>query len=368
VKLTAHTKLLPTPTQSQALLETLELANQACNAISQCAWENQTFRRVPLHKLVYYVIRERFGLSAQVTVRCISKVVEAYKLDRQTQRIFRPDGAIAYDARILSWSLAGQSVSLWTVAGRQQVPFACGAGQLELLASQQGESDLCLVDGAFYLLATCEVAEPEPEAVEDFLGVDLGIVNLAVDSQGQTFSGAQVKRVRQAHRRLRAKLQRKGTRGARRRLKQRRRKERRFASHTNHCISKQLVEKAQRTRQGMALEELSGIRLRVKARRRQRSRLHSWAFAQLRQFIEYKARRVGVPVMVVDPRYTSQRCFVCGHVAKANRKNRNDFTCEVCGHAAPADFNAARNIASRAAVNQPDYSRSRSVSLSGAVG
>ena len=167
-----------------------------------------------------------------------------------------------------------------------------------------------------------------------------------------------MRRVRGANRRLRARLQRKGSRGARRKLKRRSKKERRFATHTNHCISKQLVEKAQRTRKGIALEDLQGIRRRARASRKQRSELHSWAFHQLRRFIEYKARRAGVMVMIVDPRHTSQACSRCGHVSKSNRKSRHEFECEVCGYAAPADFNAACNIAGRAAVNQPDYSPS----------
>jgi IS605 OrfB family transposase len=358
VKLTAHLKLLPTEAQRQTLLETLERANQACDRISQEAWEQKTFRQVPLHRLAYREIRAAFGLSAQVTVRCIGKVADAYKQDRQRLRRFRKHGSIAYDDRILSWSLESRTVSIWTLAGRQRLEYTGSAAHLEMLRRRQGESDLSYREGEFYLLATCEVEEAEPEEPQGYLGVDLGIVELAVDSQGQVFGGAEVRRVRGANRRLRARLQRKGSRGARRRLKRRSKVERRFASHTNHCISKQLVEKAQRTRQGIALEDLQGIRRRARASRKQRSELHSWAFHQLRVFIEYKARRAGVVVVAVDPRQTSQECSRCGHVSKRNRKSRHEFECEVCGYAASADFNAACNIASRAAVNQPDYSPS----------
>jgi putative transposase len=157
MQLTAKVKLLPTPEQVNALKQTLETANAACNYVGERAWEERSFRQYSLHKLVYYDVRERFGLSSQMTVRCISKVADAYELDRKTKRTFRETGAIAYDSRILSWLAGKQTVSIWTMDGRQTISFACGDRQRELLQHQQGESDLALIDGAFYLLATCEV-------------------------------------------------------------------------------------------------------------------------------------------------------------------------------------------------------------------
>jgi len=67
--------------------------------------------------------------------------------------------------------------------------------------------------------------------------------NIAVDSDGIVHTGRQVNHVRYRHRLLRAKLQAKGTRSAKRKLKRLSGKERRFAKDTNHCISKKLVAK-----------------------------------------------------------------------------------------------------------------------------
>ena len=117
MKLIAQVKLLPTPQQAVSLLDTLQAANAACNWISQVAWETKTFRQVPLHRLVYYPVREQFGLSAQLTVGCIAKVVASYQLNRRRQRCFKPTGAMAYDSRILRWSLKTREVSIWTLAG-----------------------------------------------------------------------------------------------------------------------------------------------------------------------------------------------------------------------------------------------------------
>jgi len=267
MKLIAQVKLLPTPEQADALRRTLEQANAACRFVSDTAWETKTFRQYDLPHKCYQAVREQFGLSAQVAVRAIAKVADAYKLDRKTKRTFKTTGSIAYDDRILSWKLQDQTVSIWTVSGRLRIPFVCGERQLELLQTRQGESDLGLYKGMFFLSATCEVDELKPVDVEGALGIDLGVVNIAVDSDGQVHSASHINNVRHRHRRLRAKLQAKGTRSAKRKLKRLSGKERRFAKDTNHCISKKLVAKAKDTNRAIALEDLGGIRERVTVRR-----------------------------------------------------------------------------------------------------
>ena len=129
MRLTAKIKLVPTTEQHHALQQTLETANAACTTISQSAWATTTFRQFDLHRLCYADIRAAFELVAQMTVRCLAKVADAYKRDRDTQRVFKPHGAIAYDDRILSWNMAAPSVSIWTLHGRQSIPFVCGSRQ-----------------------------------------------------------------------------------------------------------------------------------------------------------------------------------------------------------------------------------------------
>jgi putative transposase len=364
MKLTAQVKLLPTSEQAALLRHTLEQANAACRYVSDTAWETKTFRQYDLHHKCYRAIREQFGLSAQVAVRAIAKVADAYKLDRKTKRTFKITGSIAYDDRILSWRLQDQAVSIWTVHGRLRIPFVCGERQAELLQTRQGESDLGLYKGMFFLSATCEVDEPTPVDVEGVLGIDLGVTNIAVDSDGQVHSASHINNVRHRHRRLRAKLQAKGTRSAKRKLKSLSGRERRFAKDTNHRISKKLVAKAKDTNRAIALEDLGGICERVTVRRTQRATLHSWSFFQLRTFVAYKAKQVGVPVFLVDPRNTSRTCPACGHIDKANRPSQSKFSCVVCGFAGLADHIAAVNIGRRAAVNPPIVARDEATATS----
>lgn len=342
MRLTIQLKLLPTSEQADALKRTLETANAACDYISQLAWESRTFRQFPIHRLTYHAVREMFNLTAQLTVRCIAKVADAYKLDKKTQRTFVPLGAVAFDERILAYKSA--SVSIWTMDGRQAIPFVCGARQHALLAFRRGESDLAFVRGNWYLFATADIETPEPMDVDDVLGVDLGVTNIAVDSDGVIYSGKAIKNVRYRHRRLRNKLQKKGTKHSRRRLRILAGQEVRFANHVNHCLSKRIVAKSKCTKRAIAVEDLTHIRTRIKARRTQRATLHSWSFAQLQAFIAYKALGAGIPVHRVDPRNTSRTCPACGHIAKANRKTQSSFVCLSCGFAGLADKIAAENI------------------------
>lgn len=357
MKLTATLKLLPTPEQADALKRTLAIGNAACNHISAVAWETRKFGRQALHELVYYDVKVRFGLGAQLAVRCIGKVKDAYKLDKDTQRTFKPTGAIPYDSRMLTYWHEQREVTIWTVDGRLTIPFACGEYHRALLQGQWGESDLVYRKGKFYLYATCEVEEAPQADVTGYLGVDLGIKNIASDSDGKRYSGGKVNGLRKRHFKIRQRLQGKGTKSAKRLLVKRSRKEGRFAKDVNHVISKELVEKAKGTSRGIALEDLTGIRERVtvtpkgglkgKSQRREHT---SWSFYDLRQKIAYKGFRAGVPVVLVDPRNTSRECPnpECGHIDKRNRPSQSKFCCVKCGFSGHADTVAAGNIARRA--------------------
>jgi putative transposase len=363
VKLTAKVKLQPTAEQRIWLLETMRRVNAGCDLTSEWIWENKKFGQFAVQKAVYHSLKERLSLSAQMAVLAVKKTTDAYKLDKKTKRQFRPLGAIGYDSRVLSWKLGTQTVSIWTLEGRQSIPFLCGEYQANLLLRQQGETDLAFIKGNFYLLTTVNVEQPDPIEVQGILGVDLGIVQIATDSDGNAYSGSHLNAVRHRHRNLRTKLQKKATKGAKRRLKELSGKEERFSNHTNHVISKSIVETAERTNRAISLEELTGIRSRIRAKRQQRAKLHSWAFSDLGLKIGYKAQKNGVPVYYVDPRNTSRTCPACGHVDKANRPTQAKFRCTHCDLSGNADHFAAIEIGRRALVNVPHLGEANSGSV-----
>ncbi len=344
-------KLATSLEQYKALLETMETFNKACNSIADIAFELKTANKFRLQKAAYQDIR-RFGLSAQMAIRAISKVAEAYKRNRSIKPTFKPHSAMAYDQRILSWK-GLDKVSILTLKGRQIIPTRIGAYQVARLDRIVKQTDLILRNGIFYLAVVVDAPEPTPDDPIGTIGVDLGIIHLAVDSDGELYSGEQVDGIREKIDTLKASLQSKDTKSAKRHLKKLSGRESRFRRSINHVISKELVSKAKDTHRQIALEDLKGISDSTVVRHSQRRRHKAWAFFQLRSFIEYKAKIAGVLVKLVDPRNTSRACPDCGFVSKSNRKSQSFFSCQQCGFASNADLVGAINISRRAPVDVP---------------
>jgi putative transposase len=375
VKQVVKVRMLPTADQSAALQATLSTCNEAASWLSAGMHTERVHRKHETQKRFYTQLKG-FGLSAQPAIRVIGKVADAYATLRAnidagnygppgsekrkkvaaTPIGFRADAAQPFDARCLSWQIPDSvgareaTVSIWTTAGRRKgVRILAAPRDLVMLRTRAiGETDLICRDGKWFLYATVEAPEaPLAQPVNGFLGVDMGIVNIATSSDGQRAAGTRLNRYRQRKRRLRARLQARKTSSARRLLKKRRRKEARFAADVNHQVSKRIVAEAQRTGRGIAVEQLGGIRARVRLRKPQRVAVHSWAFAQLGAFVAYKAKQAGVAFVEVDPAYTSQTCSACGWVDKRNRRSQSEFKCGRCGFVGHADHNAAINIATR---------------------
>ncbi|MFJ8603366.1 RNA-guided endonuclease InsQ/TnpB family protein [Streptomyces shenzhenensis] len=370
MKLVIRVKLLPTPEQASALQATLHACNAAADHVSHTAFATHVTRNRELRALTYTTIKNRWHLGAQAAQHVIKKTSDAYtslagtikaghlgrpgskRFRAATEKpiTFRPDGAQPYDDRMLSWQTEQRTVSIWTVHGRmKRLPYTGQDEQLHLLVQhRQGESDLIHQNGNWYLLATLDLPEPpQNPAPHGFIGVDLGIANIATTSTGHRHSGRRLNRARANDRTVRTHLQKKRTRSAKRRAKKRAGREARRNRDINHKISKHIVAEAQRTGRGIALEDLGGIRERARLKKPQRVAINSWAFGQLGEFIAYKARRAGVPLVHVSPAFTSQECSRCHHIDKRNRPSQAEFICRNCGFVEHADLNASHIIAGR---------------------
>ncbi|MGY2726444.1 RNA-guided endonuclease InsQ/TnpB family protein [Thermostichus sp. OS-CIW-26] len=368
--LTVSCKLKVSQSQAAKLDATLEAFGQALNWVNQNTPE-KVANAVKLQSLCYREIRARFGLSSNLAQQVCRRLAGARKVAQQKNRPVKAfkGGFATYDARIFSFREKDWSVSLTTVEGRERFELAIGRYQRERLAGSNPKSATLVKrkDGS-YSIQICVEAEPSPpQRTGRVLGVDLGRTDIAHTSEGDNWNGQQLNRIRDHYSKLRAALQRKaskGTRSSRRRCRQLLQrlsgKERRFQAWVNHRISKAIVSRAKTTNSAIALEDLTGIRERVNQQPRskaERRRANSWAFYQLRQFLEYKARVAGVSLILVPPAYTSQTCHRCLHIhpdpAQSYRSGKS-FKCGHCGWEGDVDLNGANVIALLgAAVNRP---------------
>jgi IS605 OrfB family transposase len=360
MKQTLVVKLAPTPEQHAALLHTLETFNVACNASATLACAEQCAKTIALQKLVYDDSRQRVGLSAQMTLRARARVVEVHTRDRKIRPTFRRHGAMGCVERICRLP-AIDRVSPLTLVRRSEIPFRFGAYAAGRLTRKRGQADLVERNDTCFLAVTVEAPEPVPNRSADFLGVDLGIITLAAAATSDgaflhSSTGPQhapVNQVRARVSRFRQTLEKKGTRSSKPLLKKRGGTERRLSKEVKHGLSKAIVQAAKGTGRGMALEGLKNTCGRVTGSTRQRRVLHSWAFAQLRTFNAHKTALAGVPVVLVNPAYTSQTGSRCGHCEQANRPTRSLFLGTSCGCSAHGDMNAAEHIR-RAVVTLPE--------------
>jgi IS605 OrfB family transposase len=343
----------------------------ACfNHVAGLGWEQRLTNGVELHRRTYYQLRGQYPhMPSQLVISARAKAREALKSAlvrrRQGHKAHCPRasrGTVRYDARSYTFWPQRSAVSLATTQGRLRLAVTVPAYFQRYLEVMVGLDSADLVrypDGQFWLHVV--VTMPDPAVGEDptVSGVDVGISRVAVASNGRFFSGKRVKEHARKLFRQRRALQAKGTKSAKRHLKRLGRRENRFRRDVNHQVSKHLVESLP-PGSTLALEDLTDIRERVKARRKARRELHNWPFAQFRQFVAYKAAARGIRVVYVDARYSSQGCSRCGHVARSNRQSQSWFACRRCGYQLNADLNAARNLARRATgapggllVNQP---------------
>ena len=336
---------------SAALRETIAQYTASFNRVCAVGWDMPRLNGVELHHQTYAAERFATALPAQLVCSARVKATEAVAScrarARKARKVSCPKSrrcAIRYDARSAKVQLAKGYATLASVAGRQRVSLSippCHAGRVDLPVRS---SDLC-VDrkGRLWLHVVVESPEPQVQPTGEVVGVDLGVACPAVTSQAQFLGTHRWREIEARSFRLRRALQAKGTRSAKRHLRKVSGRQERFRQDCDHVLSKRLVQSVE-PGAVLVFEDLTDIRDRMKGRKQQRRRLHSWSFSRLLGFSRYKAALAGVAVTTVDPRYTSQKCSRCGHREKANRPSRGDFRCKQCGFSLHADLNAARNI------------------------
>ncbi len=339
------------------ILKTITQYNQIVNEHIAKSFELKTNSKSKLHKCLYKEIRIKYPDFPSALIQCArDNAVEMLKGNKyKIKTTKRLDSSIRFDLRTAKVFLKSEQLQLTTIKGRKKYKLNIPNYFTKYFDWKVKAVTLGVNKKVFNLKVIVEGEPPKQSNNKDILGIDLGIKNFAVLSNGAFIKPNKIRAIKRNYAYLRKRLQSLGTRSAKRKLKSLSGRERRFMRDFNHCLSKRIVSM---NYGAFALEGLKGIRNGRKGRVFNRIR-SNWAYFQFRQFFTYKTEDVGKSVVLVDPRYTSQRCNNCGFIDKSNR-NKGVFHCVSCSFHSSSDLNASINISQigkilfeQAVVNRP---------------
>ena len=353
ITITAKVKLYPTSEQMIILNKTLSVIRDVLNFVSAFVFGKEGIRYLELNHVLYYPVRQQFGLRSQMTQSVFKTVLAKYKSMKSNGHPFSKASFRNFEYDLVwnrDYSISGQSISLNTLSGRLHIPFELkGMEHWFRSGGHFGTAKLIRKNRKYYLHIPVTLEVESMNILNHIVGIDLGVNHLAVsfDEEGNTrfFSGRAVKEKRAKALALRKRLQACGTKSAKRKLKKLREKETRYVTAVNHAVTKALI-----SQYGAGtlfiIEDLTGIRTATEqVRLKSRYVMVSWAFYQFREMLEYKAALSQSEVLAADPKYTSQSCPVCGNTTKANRsRKRHEFCCTACGYRSNDDRTGAINI------------------------
>lgn len=350
--------------EKDILLPTFKAYTDSYNYICTVGFKNKNFNKIELHNKTYAYCRTQFKLPAELASQSREQASESIKsvlvLSKKKNKKCKCPKSKLTSIRLTKNSFNvwfdKSEVSILTLNGRLRCKVVLPDYFQQYFSWRRKGATLSVKKGYIFLniVFEKEVEDIQPDN-SNILGIDRGIINIATLSNGTIYSGERIFKIKKRYQTIRAKLQSNGSKSAKRHLKRLSLKENRFVTDANHCISKYIVKNCDKGTI-IVLEKLTGIRENSKKlRKAERSKINSWSFYQLEQFLTYKALAKGCSVQHVDARYTSQKCSICGHTVKGNRTTQSHFKCKKCGYECNADLNAAINIANnfRASVNKP---------------
>ena len=351
-----RTVSIPIDVKPEVILPLMAQCADIFNLHVTWALTNQTYNKNKAHQGLYGELRKKYpdvpsGLLQTVRDTAM-ETVKASKFKRVPKK--KLTSALRYDKR--TFTLRGSQLTLSCLGPRVKIILPEMPEFFQARAEKGALNSLTLSyrkrQKRFFVNLSYELPDPKPVEAKGIQGLDRGLHHLVVTSDGVVLSNQKIRASQRKRLFQRQQLQAKGTRAAKRRLIALSGKEKRFSRDVNHCVTKSLI--AQKDVTTFVLEDLSGIRNQQRGRKLNKH-LGSWPFYQFETFLDYKAISVGKKVVFVDPRYTSQRCNLCGHIERKNRKG-SVFLCVNCGHRDHADKNAAKNIRDRYILSSTETS------------
>jgi IS605 OrfB family transposase len=339
MRATVSAKIKINPTKE--IIATIKAYTEALSFCIDYAWKHKISKNFKLHYAIYYDIKHKFGLPSQLAIACMRQACGMIKKSKSKPIVKR--ASVGYNFP-RSANFKGDKLVLRLLKSRQEFRLNIPTCYKKYFNWDVAESLLMInKKGCFFIFTfskEIDASEMNSCTQTTVLGIDLGVNNLAVTSDGRFYNSAKVKQIKRKFRYLRSILQAKGTLSAKRLLRKISGRETRYVAWVNHNISKDIVSKFKGNK--IIMEDLKGI----KKHRRGRILnywINNWSFYQLQRFIQYKAGLKGIKVVRANPIYTSQICHRCGQLGV---RSFGCFSCLHCGLTSySADLNAAKNLA-----------------------
>jgi len=188
--------------------------------------------------------------------------------------------------------------------------------------------------GDGYLCLPCEIEATTPAAILSEVGIDLGLKDIAVTSEGERLCAADF------FRGLEQKIAEAQRRAHRRQAQRLHRKAKRRRHHALHQFSRRIINRYKY----IAIGDVSSQALRKTGKAK--AVLDS-GWGMLKSFLQYKGQQSGRRVDIVSERNTSRTCSLCGSLTGPKGVNGlrvRSWMCSGCGATHDRDVNAARNI------------------------
>lgn len=180
----------------------------------------------------------------------------------------------------------------------------------------------------------------------DILGVDLGIKELAITSDGQTFNNpktykSHLKKLKRYQRRVSRKL--KGSKNKKKAIMGLSKIHKRIADIRNGTIHK-LTSSLVKTKPKMIVIETLKPKNMAKNHKLAQSILDS-SFGKIKETLKYKCNWNGIHLVMAPQFYASSKfCSVCGHKHTELKLSDREWTCKNCNTHHDRDVNAAKNL------------------------
>jgi putative transposase len=353
--LTIKMRVSPEPELGEELISLMKRYREALNYAIEVVIENKALSLGRAHKLLYSVLKERYGLPSRIAQDCYREAIAVAKSWLRNPK----KGKIPKVRTLKLWLTQEQSYRV-----KDNYVELIGGFKLEITGWDRRydsypnrEARLVYRNGEFFLMITKQIPKPSKYTPK-------GVVAVDVNKKEIVFGNSVVRERRETaieralhYKKLAEKLQQKYSfskynawlrrKGILRRIGHFHRKACNIVEDWAKKTSLEIAELARQHRYAVAREDLTGLIERLRELPRDHKvALLILSYRKLSFWIDWQCEKLGVPIIPVEPKHTSSICPNCSSRLKGNGYRR--LKCPRCGLEEDRDRVAVLNIEKRA--------------------